>query len=166
MRFADGPTAAVTVEIAASPERVWAVCTDLTRFGEWSPENRGGRWLDGATGPALGVRFEGVQEHPGRGRWETVCEITAFDASRYFEWRLGDVDHPGAVWSFTLAATADGGTALTESVRMGPGPSGITEVIAAMPDKEERIIDRRLAEYDAGLTAVLEGIKAAVEAAG
>jgi len=163
MRFADAPTASVTVEIAAPAATVWAICTDLTRFGEWSPENRGGRWLDGAAGPSLGARFEGVQEHPARGRWETVCEVTAFEPLRRFEWRLGDAGHPGAVWSFDLAPAA-AGTTLTESVRMGPGPSGITDAIAALPDKEERIIERRLAEYRAGMTAVLEGIKAAAEA--
>jgi hypothetical protein len=48
---------------------------------------------------------------------------------------------------------------------MGPGPSGTTRVIEQMPDKEERIIARRLEEYQAGMTAVLAGIKAAVEGA-
>lgn len=162
MRFADAPSASVTVEIAASPEQVWAICTDLTRFGEWSPENRGGRWLDGASGPSLGARFEGIQEHPARGRWETVCTVTEFDAPRRFAWCLGEVGEPGATWSFSLAPSGSG-TALTESVRMGPGPSGITDAIAAMPDKEERIIERRLAEYHTGMTAVLEGIRAAAE---
>jgi hypothetical protein len=35
-----------------------------------------------------------------------------------------------------------------------------------MPDKEERIIERRLQEWDAGMRAVLDGIRAHVEAAG
>lgn len=163
MRFADRPTAVASIEIAAPVERVWAVCTDLPRFGAWSPENRGGSWLDGATGAALGVRFLGVQEHPARGRWETVCEVTLYDAPRRFEWRLGDIEHPGAIWGFALDRTPDGLTVLTQSVQMGPGPSGITDALEAMPDKEERIIARRLAEYEAGLAAVLAGIKAAAE---
>ena len=161
MRFVDRPTARVTVEIAAAPETVWALCTDLPRFGEWSPENRGGTWVDGE-GPALGARFRGVQEHPGRGRWETECTVTVCDRPNAFEWRLGEADLPGAVWGFELQASPTG-TSLTEYVQMGPGPSGITEVIAAIPDKEERIIERRLAEYAAGLRAVLAGIKAAAE---
>jgi uncharacterized protein YndB with AHSA1/START domain len=162
MRFADRPSATASIEIAAPPERVWPICTDLTRFGQWSPENRGGEWLDGAGAAALGHRFKGVQEHPGRGRWETVCEVTVHEEPKRFEWRLGDPDHPGAVWSFELRPSATG-TTLVEHVQMGPGPSGITEVIAAMPDKEERIIARRLSEYDAGMAAVLAGIKAAAE---
>ncbi|MFN0028630.1 MAG: SRPBCC family protein [Acidimicrobiales bacterium] len=165
MRFTDRPTPTASIQIQAPAERVWAVCTDLTRFGEWSPENRGGEWVDGATGPALGAHFKGVQEHVARGRWETICEVTAFDEPRVFEWRLGEVDHPGAVWSFQLApGSAPGSTELTQRVQMGPGPSGITDALAAMPDKEERIIARRLQDYDAGLRAVLAGIKAATEA--
>ncbi len=164
MRFADTPTATASIQIQASPERVWAFCTELSGFGQWSPENRGGAWIDGATGPALGARFKGVQEHPSRPRWETVCEITAFDEHRFFEWRLGEVDFPGAVWSFRLSpGSTPGSTELTQSVQMGPGPSGISEALKAMPDKEERIIARRLSEYDAGMKAVLAGIRAAAE---
>ena len=38
-------TYAVSVvrEVAASPEKVWALVTDLPRMGEWSPENQGGK---------------------------------------------------------------------------------------------------------------------------
>jgi uncharacterized protein YndB with AHSA1/START domain len=49
----------VTKDISASPESIWALVTDLPRMGEWSPENRGGEWLKGATGPSVGARFKG-----------------------------------------------------------------------------------------------------------
>jgi hypothetical protein len=42
---------------------------------------------------------------------------------------------------------------------MGPAPSGLTIAIAAMPDKEERIVARRLEEFEANIRATLEGIK-------
>ncbi|MQA13303.1 MAG: hypothetical protein GEV09_03775 [Pseudonocardiaceae bacterium] len=32
----------VTVQLAAAPERVWELVSDITRMGEWSPENTGG----------------------------------------------------------------------------------------------------------------------------
>ena len=35
----------VTTEIAAPVEQVWAMVSDLTRMGEWSPENEGATWL-------------------------------------------------------------------------------------------------------------------------
>jgi len=32
-------------EIAATPERVWALISDVTRMGEFSPENVGCEWI-------------------------------------------------------------------------------------------------------------------------
>ena len=49
-------------------------------------------------------------------------------------------------------------------MQLGPGPSGITKVIEAMPDKESRILYRRLAEHQANMTATLAGIKELAEA--
>ena len=47
----------VSIEIAASPEAVYALVSDITRMGEWSPECRECTWANGATGPAVGARF-------------------------------------------------------------------------------------------------------------
>jgi hypothetical protein len=46
---------------------------------------------------------------------------------------------------------------------MGPAPSGLTTAITAMPDKEERIIARRLQEYETNMRATVEGIKQLAE---
>jgi hypothetical protein len=62
-----------------------------------------------------------------------------------------------------LLETVAAGTRLHHQVQMGPGPSGTTRIIEQMPDREERIIARRLEEYQVGMRAVLDGIKAAVE---
>jgi len=37
--------------IAATPQRLYELVSDLQRMGEWSPENCGGRWVRGASGP-------------------------------------------------------------------------------------------------------------------
>ena len=47
----------VSVEIKAPVEKVWAMITDLPRMGEWSPENKGGEWMKGATTAAVGTSF-------------------------------------------------------------------------------------------------------------
>jgi len=62
----------VTREIGASAERVWAMVSDVTRMGEWSPENEGGVWLGGRDGPAarrevLGSRSEIARTRASRG---------------------------------------------------------------------------------------------------
>jgi len=164
MRFADRPEAVSEVRIDAPPERVWALCTDLPRMGEWSPENLGGEWLDGASGPAVGTRLRARNRHPAAGEWETVSVVVECEAPRRFAWAVGDPEIPAAVWSFDLEP--DGaGTRLRQRGAMGPGPSGTTAVIEQMPDKEERIITRRLQEWEAGMSAVLAGIKDAAEGA-
>ena len=45
----------VTQEIGAPAEQVWAMVSDVTRMGEWSPESEGAAWLGGATGPQPGA---------------------------------------------------------------------------------------------------------------
>jgi len=54
----EGGTASIVV--SAPAEALWALVTDVTRTGEWSPEATGGAWIDGATGPAVGARFKGT----------------------------------------------------------------------------------------------------------
>lgn len=49
-------------------------------------------------------------------------------------------------------------------MRMGPSRSGLSPAIDAMPDKESKIIRRRLNEHHTNMTANLEGIKALAEA--
>ncbi|HLF39972.1 MAG TPA: SRPBCC family protein, partial [Acidimicrobiia bacterium] len=56
-----------------------------------------------------------------------------------------------------------GGTRLRYSARMGPGPSGVTRFIEANPDAEEHIVSARLAEWEANMTATVDGIKALAE---
>jgi len=162
MRFADRPEATEEVRIAAPPERVWALCTDLPRMGEWSPENLGGEWLDGSDGTAAGARLRARNRHAAVGEWETTSVVVAYDPPRRFAWSVGEPSEAGATWSFELEPDGDG-TLLRQRASMGPGPSGTTMAIERMPDKEERIIARRLQEWQAGMQAVLAGIKATAE---
>ncbi len=39
----------ISREISASPEQLYSMVSDVTRMGEWSPENEGGEWLGGGT---------------------------------------------------------------------------------------------------------------------
>jgi uncharacterized protein YndB with AHSA1/START domain len=158
VRYADGPATQVEVLIAAPPATVWRLVCDIDVPARFSTEFCGGIWVEG-DGPGLGARFVGRNQHPMRGEWETTSTIVAFEPERLFGWAVGDVDNPSASWRFELEAQ-DGGTRLRQCVRLGPGPSGMTNLIAAMPDNEERIIERRLAEHLANMTATVEGIRA------
>jgi len=111
-------SAHITINRPAS--EVWAAIADVTRMGDWSPECIAGRWVGGATGPAVGAKFEGdnVAKVAGRTvkKWTTTSEVTAcepgvvfqFVAEGYTTWRYDfvaiDADHTTVTESFDYTA--------------------------------------------------------------
>jgi nitroreductase len=161
-RLSDGPGTVVEVDIKASTGEVWNLVTDLSFGAAFSDEFLGARWADGYDGPAIGAQFIGANQHPAIGEWEVPCFVDRYEAGKEFGWVTSDPDNPGARWWFELASIA-GATRLRYSVILGPGPSGINAAIASMPDKEPRIIHRRIEEHRANMQRVVEGIKAALD---
>ncbi|HZQ28179.1 MAG TPA: SRPBCC family protein [Acidimicrobiales bacterium] len=162
MKYADGPTVEVEVLIDAPAERVWALVSDIDLPARFSSEFLGSRWIDGAIGPAPGARFVGRNRHPVGGEWETTCVVDVYEPGRSFGWAVGDPDYPSASWCFDIEPEQDG-VRLRQWARLGPAPSGLTPAIEAMPDKEERIVARRLDEHRANMQATVEGVKALAE---
>ncbi|MGV9500929.1 SRPBCC family protein [Streptomyces sp. NPDC003642] len=162
-RYADQPTVEVTTWVAATPEKVWPLVSDVTRMPEFSEELQSACWADGARGPAVGARFVGRSRHDALGEWETTCTVVACDPGRVFSWAVGDPAEPSAVWRFALEP-GDGGTTLSQWMRMGPGRSGLSFAIDAMPEKEQKIVFVRLREFERGMTATLERIRQGAEA--
>jgi hypothetical protein len=138
------------------------VC-DINLPSQFSSEFLSGEWLDGAVAPVRGARFKGRNQHEAVGEWETTSIVVACEPERLLEWAVNDVEVPSASWRFELEPAGQGGTRLRQWMRIGPGWSGLTPAIEAMPDKEERIIERRLEHHRANMTANLEGIKALAE---
>jgi uncharacterized protein YndB with AHSA1/START domain len=101
--------------MAAPPERVWDLVSDVTRIGEFSPETFEAEWLDGATGPAVGATFRGHVKRNGIGPiyWIT-CRVLVCDPGREFTFGTGPSGEPLNVWSYKLAPNGDG-TDVTES---------------------------------------------------
>ena len=102
-------TLARTVTIAAPASRVWALVSDLPAMGAYSPENTGGRWLDGATGPAVGAGFRGANQR-GRHRWSTRVTVVACVPGEAFAFDVTSAGRPVARWSYALTATEQGCT--------------------------------------------------------
>ena len=105
--------AEASTTITADPAVVYDLVSNLPRMGEWSPENTGGKWLDGATGPAVGARFRGTNRK-GLRRWSTTVVVTAADRGSRF---ACDVTYgPLAIshWDYTIA-TDPAGCRLTET---------------------------------------------------
>lgn len=161
MRYADGPTVEIDVHVAAPIERVWSLVSDIELPARFSSELLSARWIDG--GPKVGARFVGRNRHDAIGEWETTSFVVRYQPPRAFEWAVTDRDDPSASWWFELDEEP-GGTRLRQGMRMGPAPSGLSIAIAATPDKEEKIVARRLAEHERNLRATLEGITHLAEA--
>lgn len=156
-RLADRPATSVTALIAASAETIWPLVTDIEFPGRHSDEFRGAAWLDGASGPVLGARFEGRNASEMMGEWTTVSTVTACDEPSRFAWAVNDPADPIAEWGFTLTAVDDG-TLVEQWHRLGTAPSGMTVAIAGRPDKEHRIIAGRFAQQRRNMAANLAGI--------
>lgn len=162
--YADTPTVAVETYIQAPPERVWALVSDIYLMPRLSAELREVEWLDGVTGPAVGHRFLGRNDHEALGTWETVSTVVECDEPRRFAWAVGDPGHPSSTWRFTVRP--DGaGTVLEQWTQMGPARSGLSLAIDAMPEKEQKIVFVRLREFEAGFTRNLAAIKELAEGA-
>jgi uncharacterized protein YndB with AHSA1/START domain len=113
--------AAVTLHIAAPPDKVWGLVSDITKMGEYSPEVIEAEWIDGATGPAVGARYRG---HVKRNEnWPvlywTTCKVTECVPGEVFEFAIIMRDRPVNTWRYTFRATDDGGTDVTESFDLG-----------------------------------------------
>lgn len=141
--------------IAASPDTVYGLVSDITRMGEWSPEAVGGQWLDGGTGN-LGDRFEGYNRSAER-EWTRECEVAEAEPGRGFTFVVGGVEANCTWWSYELEPTADG-TTLTERwwiVNKTPA------MVAATPEQ----FAGRVKLTKSMLATTLNGIKAEAESA-
>ena len=163
MRYADGPTVEVDVVVKAPVERIWSLVTDIELPARFSTEFLAARWLD--DGPQLGARFVGRSRHEALGEWETTCTVTRFEPGRAFAWAVTEVENPSSSWWFELEEVPEG-VRLRQGTTIGPAPSGLTIAIDAMPDKEERIIARRLGEFERNMRSTLDGIKQLAETDG
>jgi hypothetical protein len=173
MRFTDGPHTHSDILIHAPAARVWELVTDIELPVGSSPELQRVTWLDGAEGPAVGARFEGHNHHPQVGDWRTVSHVVEATELRAFGWAVTDEDgrygapvhDPAdslATWRFDLTPE-DGGVRLRQSVRLGPGASGISRLIESNPEREEAILAYRLESLRAAMADNLTAIKSRAE---
>jgi len=103
----------VSREVAAPADRVWALVSDITRMGQWSPETTSCTWIRGAAGPEVGARFRGKNRNGWR-RWSTVCQVAEAEPGRTFAFDVEAGPIKVARWSYRIAPTGTGCT-LTET---------------------------------------------------
>lgn len=102
----------VSETVAAPSAKVYELVSDLPRMGEWSPENTGGKWLRGATGPAVGAKFRGTNRSGWR-FWSTTVTVTSADAGRRFAFDVHYAGVPISTWEYDISDGA-GGCTVTE----------------------------------------------------
>ena len=141
-----------TVAIDASADAVYGLVSDLTRMGEWSPENTGGQWLDGGSGQ-VGDRFEGVNRI-GEREWSVVCQVTKAEPGTEFQFITGEVEAPVVRWSYRMSGSNP--TTLTEVWDVEQLPSTLADASA------ERLAGRA-EQVRSAMSQTLAGIKATAE---
>lgn len=165
MRYRDQPTTEVTQRVNCDVATAWRYVTDITVPARCSAELHSVEWLDDATEVRPGARFRGRNRNDAVGEWETVCEVVEVEDTgnqRRWVWNVLGADAPVATWGFEVELASDG-VLIRQWARMGPGPSGLSIGIAAQPDKEARIVTRRLADWQTNMAANLDLIRSAVE---
>ena len=100
----------VSLRIEASAERCYDLVADITQMGRLSPECTGGRWMGGARGPAVGVKFLGTNRR-GWVRWFTVSRVVAADRGKEFAFETRD---SGTRWGYRFVSDGNA-TVVTES---------------------------------------------------
>lgn len=165
MRYRDLPTVEVTQRVRCDVPTAWALVTDINLPAHCSSELQSVEWLDGAASVEVGARFQGRSTHEAFGDWSTVCEVVEVEddgVQRRWVYDVVGPDGPGARWAFEVEPTSDG-VLVRQWGRMGPGPSGLTPAIVAMPDKEARIVANRLSEWQTNMRANLEWVRSQAE---
>ena len=147
----------LTQEIDAPAEQLWAMVSDVTRMGEWSPENEGAVWLRGATGPAPGAKFRGANRN-GKKKWKTVATVVEADPGRVFAFDVTAAGLKVAEWRYTFEPSGSG-CRVTETWTDQRGR------VATTLGKPVSGVADRATHNRATMQQTLERLKAAAEAA-
>lgn len=164
MRYRDQPSVEATQRVRCDVATAWRYVTDITLPVQSSPELQSVEWLDGADGLKVGARFLGRNRNEHMGDWETTSQVMEVEDQKRWVWSVIVNDEVSTTWAYELEPTSEG-TLIRQWARMGPGVNGLTAAIAAQPDKEARIIERRLKYWHDVMAANLEWIRRQIEGA-
>ncbi|HEY3671399.1 MAG TPA: SRPBCC family protein [Acidimicrobiia bacterium] len=146
-----------SIDIAASPEAVYALVADVTRTGEFSPVCKSAQWLDEDH-----TTFTGDNVLPDM-QWSTTCRVDVAEPGKEFTFtNLGmDASRELVRWSYTFAASDDG-SAVSEHWEVLPGYGDFWGSVA--PDSNvEDYLDSVVDRTHSGMAETLANLKAAAE---
>jgi hypothetical protein len=99
------PDASAHIDIAATPQRVFDLVSNLRGLGECAEEYSGGKWL-GVSGPSVGARFRGVNRRGWR-VWPTTSTVTDCRVGR-FAFEVKSLGLAVSRWQYDIEETMDG----------------------------------------------------------
>ena len=145
-----------TIEVAAPPERVWALVSDLPRLAEWSPQVV--RSLVRGRRPVRrGSRLVNLNRR-GLLLWPTRSEVVRFEPPRVVAFRIPE---NLTTWSFVLEPTERG----TRIVHRREAPEGILPISYRLTEALLGGEESFQAELREGMRSTLARIKATAERA-
>ena len=154
------PGVTVEADVAAPPERIWELISDINLPAQFSEEFQGAEWLDGG-GPRVGASFRGRNERPDR-QWETTSYIVACEQPTVFAWNVNASDHPSAQWRFELEQVGESAR-LRFSMIIGPGVSGTARALDDSPEEAAQILAARQKVHRDNMDLTVQGIKRIAE---
>lgn len=146
-----------SIVVDTDPETLYALVSDVTNMGRWSPQCKECWWEDEDAGPVAGAWFKGRNEAGDR-IWETRSQVVVAEPGREFVW---EVNGGWVRWGFTLDPVEDG-TRLTQSWEFLP--AGIAGFHERWSDDAEHQIALRERNAKEGIPATLAAIKKTAEA--
>ncbi len=102
----------ISRDIEASPERVYAAVSEVTRMGEWSEECVACDWREGFDGPVVGATFDGHNRN-GDLAWTTQGKVIEAEPGRAFAFECSMMDFHYSTWGYRIEPT-DTGCRVTE----------------------------------------------------
>jgi hypothetical protein len=150
----------VDLVVAAPPDVIYDLVADVLRTPEFSPDVVSVRWLDGATGPAVGARFEAVNTNPAGKRWKNRPVVRVADRGREFSFARSERLAGTIAWTYRFEPV-EGGTRVVESYHV---ERPVTRLGWFVIERLFRAGDRRKELRD-GMRATLERLRATAEAA-
>ncbi len=148
-----GTTGRAERYIQASPMTLYDLVSDVTRMGEWSPENIGGEWQDGGSGKA-GDRYIGHNQAGDRS-WSVPVMVTVADRGKCFEFVTRPDEGPYVRWTYRLEPSGSG-TRVTEVW-------DVEQLPPALQSLTQEQLDERSRNTEAGMATTLAAIKATAE---
>lgn len=147
----------VRLVMSASPATVHALIADVTRMPEFSPEVVESRWLDGATGPAVGARFAARNKYRRGPSAVNKPVITGLQPGRLVSWSRTEPFGGTVEWTYEFLPHSDG-TEVVESYRVTKPVSRIGWlIIGTMAGRDRR------GQLRAGMQQTLQRIRSVAE---